>query len=74
MSQRRPPQSGPYRLEAHFVAGHFLIVGSGHNPSVVRGYERRVSRNPRVISRIVLCDGTGPLETIWDRNWERVDA
>ena len=68
------PQPGPYRLEAHFVAGHFLIVGSGHDPSVVRAYERRVSRNPKVISRIVLCDDSGPYETIWDRNWERVDA
>lgn len=65
------PQPNPYRLEAHFVAGHFLIVGSGHDPSTVRGYESRVTRNPRVISRIVLCDQEGPLETIWDRNWEK---
>lgn len=60
----------PYRLVAVFTHGRELIVASGHSPSIVRAAEDRIARNPLVIARIELRDGSGVLETIWANTWE----
>ena len=63
------PKPVPYKLVALFTFGKRLVIAAGHNPTVVREAESRVARNPKVIDRIVLEDLTGPLETIWSREW-----
>jgi hypothetical protein len=62
-------QRGPYSLMVHWNDGRVTEQANGHSPTIVREAEQQVTRNPRVISRIVLVDLTGPLDTIWSKDW-----
>lgn len=64
-------QFGPYALTVEFCHGETREIMRGHNPIEVRNAHERVARNPAVISRIVLTDNSGPLETIWSRDWQK---
>ncbi len=66
--------SGPYQLRVIWKRGREDVITRGHDPTLVRSAESRVARNTQDISKIILCDQEGVIETIWDSCWEDEDV
>ena len=69
-SLTKPIQSGPYELVIAFNWGVESVVSRSHNPEEARSYEAQITRNPQIIDRIFLRDGSGNLETLWSKSWQ----